>query len=104
MKKDKKKFREALLDGFIEIVLTGICFGIGFLILRLFGVSLDSPKIDFDLIVLLGLIAPVVIFGIVSALISRLKKNQKKKTSFSSEAKNLDGEDLLENNMSEREF
>ena len=44
MKKGKKKNGAVLLEGFAEIVLTLICFGIGAFIVSLFGVSLDSPR------------------------------------------------------------
>ena len=74
MKKDKKKFKEAFFEGLLEIVLTLIFFGIGALVVSAFGVELDSPNIDFDLIILLGIIVPVVVFGLVCTLIQWLKK------------------------------
>ena len=74
MKKDKKELKEALLEGLLEIVLTLIFFGIGALIFSAFGVKLDSPSIDFDLIVLLGIVVPVVVFGLIFVLVQWLKK------------------------------
>ena len=75
MKKSKKKFFwRSLLEGLAEIVLTLICFGIGAFIVSLFGVSLDSPNIDGDLIILLGIVVPVVIFGAVYTLVQWFKK------------------------------
>ena len=74
MKKDKKKIGAVLLEGLAEIVLTLICFGIGAFIVSLFGVNLDSPNIDGDLIILLGIVVPVVILGIVHALVQCFKK------------------------------
>ena len=74
MKKDKKKLKEVLLEGLLEIVLTLIFFGIGALIFSAFGVKLDSPSIDFDLIVLLGIVVPVVVFGLIFVLVQWLKK------------------------------
>ncbi len=74
MKKDKKKLKEAFFEGLLEILLTLIFFGIGALIFSAFGVELDSPNIDFDLIVLLGIVVPVVAFGIVCSLVHWLKK------------------------------
>ena len=103
MKKDKQKLKEAFFEGLLEIVLTLIFFGIGALIIRAFGVELDSPNIDFDLIILLGIIVPIVVFGIVCALVQWFKKTIKNKhksrpchprvpsLSSSSEAKDLDG-------------
>jgi len=74
MKKDKKRIRETMLEGLIEIVLTLICFGIGVLIISLFGMSLDSLHIDGDLILLLGLAVPAVLLGAVCALVQWFKK------------------------------
>ena len=79
MKKDKKKLKEAFLEGLLEIVLTLIFFGIGALIVSAFGVELESPNIDFDLIVLLGIIVPVVVLGLVCAWVQWLNKTIKGK-------------------------
>jgi len=74
MKKDKRKLKEAFFEGLLEIVLTLIFFGIGAIIFSMFGVELDSKNIDFDLIVLLGIIVPVVVFGLIYALVQWIKK------------------------------
>lgn len=74
MKKDKKKLKEAFLEGILEIVLTLIFFGIGVLIVSAFGIELDSSSIDSDWIILLGIIVLLVVFGLVFALIQWLKK------------------------------
>ncbi len=74
MKKDKKKIGAVLLEVLAEIVLTLICFVIGAFIVSLFGVSLDSPNIDGDLIILLGIVVSVVIFEAVCALVQWFKK------------------------------
>ncbi len=79
MKKDKKKLKEAFFEVLLEIVLTLIFFGTGALIVSALGIELDSPNIDFDLIVLLGIIAPVVVFGIVCALVEWFKRKIKEK-------------------------
>lgn len=79
MEKDKKKLKEAFFEGLLEIVLTLIFFGIGALIVSAFGVELDSPNIDFDLIVLLGIIVPIVIFGLICTLVQWLKRITKGK-------------------------
>ena len=74
MKKDKKKLKEAFFEGLLEIVLTLIFFGIGALVVSAFGVELDSPNIDYDLIILLGIVVLVVIFGTVHTLVQWFKK------------------------------
>ena len=74
MKKDKKKLKEVFFEGLLEIVLTLIFFGIGALIVSALGVKLDSPNIDFDLIILLGILVPVVVFGLVCTFVQWLKK------------------------------
>ena len=58
----------------LETILTLIFFGIGALMIRILGVELDSPSIDFDWIILLGMIAPVVAFGIACAFVQLFKK------------------------------
>ena len=79
VKKEKKKLKEAFFEGLLEIILTLIFFGIGALVVSAIGVELDSPNIDFDLIVLLGIFVPVVVFGLVYALVQWLKKTIKSK-------------------------
>ncbi|MBR4033051.1 MAG: hypothetical protein IKJ07_10025 [Clostridia bacterium] len=65
MKKDKKQIGFALLEILGEILITLVFFGIGALIINAFGVKLDSPNIDDDLIVLLGIVAFLLIFGAI---------------------------------------
>ena len=72
--KDKKKLKEAFFEGLLEIVLTLIFFGIGALIVSALGIKLDSPSIDFDLIILLGILVSVVVFGLVCTFVQWLKK------------------------------
>jgi hypothetical protein len=74
MKNNKKRIAEGLLDGLAELVLTLIFFGIGAYIVSLFGVDFNSPDVDHDLIVLLGIVAFFVIFVIAYALIRWVKK------------------------------
>ena len=74
LKKDKKKIGEALLEALGELVLMLIFFGIGILIIRLFGIEFDSSVLDDDLIILIGIIACAVVFAIVWILVQWLKK------------------------------
>ena len=83
-----KKTKEALCEGLLEIILTLIFFGIGALIISAFGIELDAPNIDFDLIVLLGIIVPAVALIFVFALVKWLKKIIKgKRNSTTGESK-----------------
>ena len=79
MKKDKKRVKEGLSEALLEIVLSLVFFGIGALIIGAFGFEIDAPDIDFDLIVLIGIVALAVIFGIVFALVKLYKKAIKTK-------------------------
>ena len=82
MKKDKKKLKDAFFEGLLEIILTLIFFGIGALIISAFGIELDAPNIDFDLIVLLGIIVLAVALIFAFALVKWLKKIIKGKQKF----------------------
>ena len=74
MKKRKVRIGEALLEILVELLMTLIFFGIGALILYLFGVNLDAPSLDGDLIVLLGIVAFAAVFGAIFALVAYIKK------------------------------
>ena len=76
MKKEKRRIKEILLEGLTEIVLTLVCFGIGAFVFGLFGASLDSPNVDGDLIVLLGVFVVLAIFGVIYALVRWIKKTK----------------------------
>ena len=82
MKKDKKKLKDAFFEGLLEIILTLIFFGIGAIIVSAFGIELDAPNIDFDLIVLLGIIVLAVALIFAFALVKWLKKIIKGKQKF----------------------
>ena len=83
MKKDKKGLDwSALADGLGELIVMGIAFLIGAVIIGLLGYSIDSPSMDVDLIILIGLAAlalPIVLVGIVVFCIKRIKKSNRKK-------------------------
>ena len=80
-----RKTKEALCEGLLEIILTLIFFGIGALIISAFGIELDAPNLDFDLIVLLGIIALAVVFVLVFTLVKWLKKIIKGKRNSSTD-------------------
>lgn len=77
MKKEKRRFREALLEALGELVLTLVFFGIGALVLNLFGIDISFAEADPDLIALLGILAAVACFGLVYLAVSLIKKRKR---------------------------
>ena len=73
MKKYIVAFGRSLLDALGEIVVGFIAFGIGAVIVTLFGMNWDSP-IDSELIVLIGIAVPIVITIIAIILVKFFKK------------------------------
>lgn len=61
-----------------ELVLTAVLFLIGWGVLSLFDVGLDSDWLDDDLILLIGIGALVALFGILAAVIKVFKRKKKK--------------------------
>lgn len=82
MKSKKDAFKENLLEGILEIVFTVIFFGVGAVLVHLFGelfkLDLDVFSMDEDLIVILGIVAFFVICAIVALLVNIIKKRTKK--------------------------
>ena len=78
MKNKKEKFLDSLADGVIELILTGIVFAIGFLMLcgisKVFSINMTE---DFDFIVLIGIIAIAVIALIISLIAMLFKRKNK---------------------------
>lgn len=78
MKKQKPKFREAIAEVFLELLVTLLCLGIGALILALFGVDFSSPGLDWDLVVLLGCAVFIAVLVAVYALVQWIKNKKEK--------------------------
>jgi len=78
MKKDKNKIKENFFEGLTELVFALVFFGIGALILHIFGIDLDAPNIDFDSIALIGIVAVVAVVGIVCAVLGAIKLSRKR--------------------------
>lgn len=83
----KSKVREALIDGLLELILTFICFGIGFGFLAIF--DLTDCSEDGELTVLIGVaviaVIALLIFGIIRIFIKstpNLKKGEKMETKY----------------------
>ena len=79
MKKDKKPIVVGLLDALGEIILTLLFFGIGVFIVSLFGVDFDSPNIDPEVLILLGIVVFFVLLGLVVALVQWFEKRIRRK-------------------------
>lgn len=74
MKKDNKYIRSNLLENLVELLLPLLSLFIGIVIVSLFGMNIESPDTDYDLIILIGLIAIFIVFGSISACVQWLKK------------------------------
>ena len=78
--KRKSRFREIMLEIICELALTLVCFRLGALILRLFGVNGKSLlNMDSDLVVLVGVGIILAIFVAVYFLVQFIKKRKNKK-------------------------
>ena len=76
--KRKSHFREVILEIACELALTLVCFGLGDLILHLFGVDGRSLlDMDSDLVVLVGVGVILVIFVASYFLVQFIKKRKK---------------------------
>ena len=77
-KEKKEQIKNGLIEVFLELVVYGVAFLIGAVIVGLFGFNLDDPSLDGELIVLIGLVVPLVVFaalaGIVTFCIKKVKK------------------------------
>ena len=76
MKKDNRKIKEKLLDVAFEFVLMLVLFGIGALILWLFGVEINIESIDPEFVILVGIVALFLFFGIGYLLAKGIKKKK----------------------------
>lgn len=82
MKDRKGCLGEALAEIVVELVLTGVMFGIGALVFKLFGLDIDAEHLDGDLTVLVGigaLAALALIFALVWYIARSIKRNSKNK-------------------------
>ena len=80
MKIDKKEFLAALLEGLAEIIFTLIGFGIGALIVSLFGVNFESSELDSDLLIFIGIVVILAILIAMCALVQCFKKKANNKS------------------------
>ena len=74
MKRTDKHTWMDLLEGLGEILLTVLCLGIGIFIIDLFGVDFESLDMDYDVIILIGLVVFFPVFGCASAFVEWIKK------------------------------
>ncbi|MBQ2735230.1 MAG: hypothetical protein IJF33_05295 [Clostridia bacterium] len=82
-KEKKEQIKNGLIEVFLELVVYGVAFLIGAVIIGLFGFDIDDSSVDGDLVVLIGLVVPLVVFaalvGTVSFCIKKIKKAIKTK-------------------------
>lgn len=81
MKNSNPKIGETLLEALIEIVLAVICFGIGTLVLNLFGVGFSLWEVDPDRIILIGVFAFLFVLALVCIIVQWAKSIAKGKQS-----------------------
>ena len=84
MKKEKKikksRFASMLAEAVGEIVFTFVFFGIGALVLMLFGAGDNLMERDLDLVALIGIVSLLALFVIFKLILVLIKKIFKKKT------------------------
>ena len=69
----KKRFGGALLEALLEIIVSIVALVIGALVLALFGVDFDSPNMDGDLLMLLGLVAVAAVVALITFILKGIK-------------------------------
>lgn len=74
MKRSKSERKEALMDALLEVVVAVVLFGLGALVLSLFGVELDA--VDGDTVLLIG-VGVMALLGAVVWVVEILKKKKK---------------------------
>ena len=78
MKPKTGLFWRGVGEALLELLAYGVAFLIGAVIVGLFGFNLDDPSLDGELIVLIGLVVPLVVFaalaGIVTFCVKKVKK------------------------------
>lgn len=88
MKKPKGQWKENLIEGIVELVFCLVLFGLGTLVIGLFGVSADD--VDGDLIALIG-VGVFALLGGVIWVAEILKKKKKPSKKSDKNADNVDG-------------
>ena len=76
MKKNKSQRKETFMDALLELVITLVLFGLGVLVLALFGIGVDA--VDGDLVMLIGIGVFALLGGViwgVSILAKKKKAN-----------------------------
>lgn len=71
-----KKVKENISDALLELVLAGVCFGIGALVLLLFGA--DVWQADPELAILIGAIVVIVLIVVGYFVVNKIKKSRTK--------------------------
>ena len=67
IKNNTKCIKETLLEALCEVIFSLVFFGIGALVISLFGIGCGSSYIDGDLVILIGIVAFFTVCGVVCA-------------------------------------
>ena len=87
MKKPNSERKEKFTDALIEIVATVVLFGIGALVLSLFGGNTDAWYADGDLLIIIGCAAIAVPLAIVWGVSRYLQRKKSENTENETEDK-----------------
>ena len=78
-KEKKEQIKNGLIEVLLELVVYGVAFLIGAVIIGLFGFDFDDPSVDGELVALIGIVVFVALIAIVSFCVKKIKKCIKKR-------------------------
>ena len=75
-----KKLLDAMLEVLLELLMMAVFFGLGVLVMWLFGVKIDLLATDPELVMLLGFAIALPLFILASVIVDLVKRRMKKAT------------------------
>lgn len=78
MKREKGRIKVRLLEALLELVVMLVCVGLGALVILLLGFDLDLSKLDFEIVVLVGVVVFIALLLISNFFVQRIKRLFKK--------------------------
>ena len=78
MKREKGRIKVRLLEALLELVVMLVCVGLGALVILLLGFDLDLSKLDFEIVVLVGVVVFMALLLIANFFVQRIKRLFKK--------------------------